>query len=107
MANIGTFKKSGDDFQGEIVTLSLQSRGVRIVPETNRVSDNAPSHRVYVTRAEIGAAWSKRSNEGRDYLSLKLDDPSFNAPIYANLFDDEDGDTFSLIWSRPSGRRGD
>ncbi|MFG1266306.1 DUF736 family protein, partial [Xanthobacter aminoxidans] len=33
--------------------------------------------------------------------------PSFNAPIYANLFDDEDADTFSLIWSRPSGRRGE
>ena len=47
------------------------------------------------------------SNEGRDYLGLKLDDPSFNAPIYANLFDDEEGDTFSLIWSRPNGRRGD
>jgi uncharacterized protein (DUF736 family) len=37
---------------------------------------------------------------GRDYLSVKLDDPSFNAPIYANLFDDEDGETFTLIWSR-------
>ncbi|MFZ1742451.1 MAG: DUF736 family protein, partial [Pontixanthobacter sp.] len=32
---------------------------------------------------------------------------SFNAPIYANLFDEEDGETFSLIWSRPNGRRGD
>ena len=107
MANIGTFKKSGDDFQGEIVTLSLQSRGVRIVPETNRVSDNAPSHRVYVGRAEIGAAWSKRSNEGRDYLSVKLDDPSFTAPIYANLFDDAEGETFTLIWSRSRKQNGD
>ena len=52
------------------------------------------------------AAWSKRSNEGRDYLGLKLDDPSFNAPIYANLFDDEEGEGYSLIWSRPT-RRGD
>ena len=34
MANIGTFKKSGHEFQGEIVTLSLQTKGVRIVPET-------------------------------------------------------------------------
>lgn len=58
-------------------------------------------------RAEIGAAWSKTSNEGRDYLGLKLDDPSFNAPIYANLFDDEEGEGFSLIWSRPNARRGD
>ncbi|MBG0808459.1 DUF736 family protein [Methylosinus sp. H3A] len=55
----------------------------------------------------MGAAWSKRSNEGRDYLGLKLDDPSFNAPIFANLFDDESGEGYSLIWSRPSRRNGD
>ena len=103
MANIGSFKKVGSELQGEIVTLSVQTKGVRIVPEANRVSDNAPSHRVFVGRAEMGAAWSKRSNEGRDYLSLKLDDPSFTAPIYANLFDDEDGEGYSLIWSRPNG----
>ncbi len=108
MATIGTFKKTGsNEFTGEIVTLSVQARNVRIVPETNRSGENAPSHRVFVGRAEIGAAWSKRSNEGRDYLGLKLDDPSFNAPIYANLFDDEGEETFSLIWSRPNGRRGD
>ena len=57
--------------------------------------------------AEIGAAWSKRSNEGRDYLSLKLDDPSFNMPIFANLFDDEDGEGFSLIWSRSRRKNGE
>jgi uncharacterized protein (DUF736 family) len=34
----------------------------------------------------------KRSNKGRDYLSLKLNDRSFKAPIFANLFDDEDGE---------------
>eukprot|EP01037_Dinobryon_pediforme_P014279 gene14279-14400_t len=100
MATIGTFKKSGTELQGEIVTLSVQTKNVRIVPELNRASENAPSHRIFVGRAEIGAAWSKRSAEDRDYLSVKLDDPSFNAPIYANLFDDEDGDGFTLIWSR-------
>ena len=107
MANIGSFKKVGNEFQGEIVTLSVQAKGVRVVPETSRGNDNAPSHRVYVGRAEIGAAWSKSSNEGRDYLSVKLDDPSFNAPIYANLFDDEDGEGFTLIWSRGRKPNGD
>ena len=101
MANIGSFKKVGNDFQGEIVTLTVQAKGVRIVAENNRSGDNAPSHRVYVARAEIGAAWSKRSEEGREYLSLKLDDPSFNAPIYANLFDDDGGEGYTLLWSRP------
>jgi uncharacterized protein (DUF736 family) len=104
MATIGTFKKTGsNEFTGQIVTLSVQAKNVRIVPETNRSGDNSPSHRVYVGRVEIGAAWAKRSNEGRDYLGLKLDDPSFTAPIFANLFDDEDGEGYSLIWSRPNG----
>ncbi|MET3579931.1 uncharacterized protein (DUF736 family) [Mesorhizobium robiniae] len=107
MATIGTFKKSGNEFTGEIVTLSLQTKNVRIVPESRQIGENAPSHRVFVGRAEIGAAWSKTSHEGRDYLGLKLDDPSFNAPIYANLFDDEEGEGFSLIWSRPSRRNGE
>ncbi|WP_193371635.1 DUF736 domain-containing protein [Pelagibius marinus] len=107
MATIGTFKKAGTEFTGEIVTLSLQTRNVRIVPDTKASGENAPSHRIYVGRAEIGAAWSKRSNEGRDYLGLKLDDPSFTAPIYANLFDDEDGEGFTLIWSRPNRRGGE
>ena len=52
MANIGSFKKVGSDFQGEIVTLSVQAKGVRIVAENNRSNENAPSHRVYVGRAD-------------------------------------------------------
>jgi uncharacterized protein (DUF736 family) len=40
-------------------------------------------------------------------LGLKLDDPSFTAPIFANLFDDEDGEGYSLTRSRPNGRRSD
>ncbi len=100
MATIGTFKRSGDEYLGDLATLSVQSRGVRIVPDNGRGSENAPSHRILAGRAEIGAAWAKCSNEGRDYLSIKLDDPSFVAPIYASLFEDEDGETHTLVWSR-------
>jgi uncharacterized protein (DUF736 family) len=108
MAVIGTFKQIGDDeFLGDIFTLTLRTTGVRLVPEASRSSDNAPSHRVLIGRVEIGAWWSKRSNEGRDYLSLKLNDPSFKEPIYANLFNDEGGETFSLVWSRGRKQNGD
>ena len=107
MANIGSFKKSGNEYQGEIVTLSVQAKGVRIVPDTRATGENAPSHRVLVGRAEIGAAWSKRSNEGRDYLGLKLDDPSFTAPIFANLFDDPDGGGYTLVCSRCRDHKGE
>lgn len=108
MAAIGTFKKSANgEYVGDIATLSLQAKGVRIVPADNSPSENAPSHRVFVGRTEVGAAWAKTSNEGRAYLSAKLDDPTFAAPIFANLFDDEGGEAFNLIWSRSSRRNGD
>ena len=55
MASIGSFKKVGNEFQGQIVTLSVQAKAVRIAPETNRANGNAPSHRVFVGKAEIGA----------------------------------------------------
>jgi uncharacterized protein (DUF736 family) len=105
MATIGTFKRSGNTYTGTLNTLAVQAKNVRIVPEDNRSNDNTPTHRVFVGTVEVGAAWAKRSNDQRDYLGLKLDDPSFTAPIYANLFDDEDSDTYSLIWSRPNGKR--
>ena len=107
MANIGTFKKTGNDYTGDIVTLSVQAKGVRITAQDTGDNENAPSHRVMVGKAEIGAAWPQRSKEGRDYLSVRLDDPSFTAPIYANLFDDEDADTYTLIWSRRRKANGD
>ena len=62
MASIGSFKKVGNEFQGEIVTLSVQTKGVRIVPETNRGNDNAPSHRVFVGRADYAESGIMRSS---------------------------------------------
>ena len=42
MATIGTFKKSGsNEFTGEIVTLSVQAKGVRIVPDLRATGENA------------------------------------------------------------------
>jgi len=91
MANIGNFKKTDKELKGEIVTLSVQTKNVRILPEAKQSNENVPTHRIFVGRAEIGAAWAKTSREGRDYLSVKIDDPSFVAPIFANLIEDEGG----------------
>jgi uncharacterized protein (DUF736 family) len=104
MATIGTFTKTGEQFTGEIITLSVQARKVRIILAERRPSDSAPSHRVFVGQAEIGAGWTKTSQGGREYLALKLDDPSFAAPVFANLIAGEDGESHRLIWSRQSGR---
>jgi uncharacterized protein (DUF736 family) len=62
MATIGSFKKVGDEFHGEIITLSLQTKGVRIVPEQDRSSnENAPSHRIFVGRADYAERGVMRS----------------------------------------------
>jgi uncharacterized protein (DUF736 family) len=108
MAAIGTFKQiDQDEFVGEINTLKLRLQGVHILPVSRPSDSDRPSHRIRFGRVDLGAAWQKRSEEGRDYLSVKLDDPSLSEPIYANLFKDEDGEAFSLIWSRPTRRNGD
>jgi len=61
MATIGSFKKVGNDFQGEIITLSLQAKGVRIVAESNPSNDKAPSHRIFVGRADYAERGVMRS----------------------------------------------
>lgn len=105
MARIGSFKQVAGEYRGQIITLSVQAKSVRIAPEDNPGS-NAPSHRVFVGEVEVGAAWQKTSQDKRPYLSVKLDDPSFAAPIFAQLFEGED-DTHDLVWTRQSRRAAD
>jgi uncharacterized protein (DUF736 family) len=98
MATIGTFMKSGDgSYNGSIRTLSLNVKQAQLKP-VEKESENAPDYRIFAGGTEFGAAWKKTSRENRDYLSVKLDDPSFPAPIYANLVDAEEG--YNLVWSR-------
>ena len=99
MANIGTFTTTKNGFTGQIKTLALnvKARFERV----ENPSDNGPQFRIFSGAVELGAAWQKQAKgTERDYLSVKLDDPSFVAPIYANLFADDDGESFSLIWTR-------
>ena len=101
MATIGTFTKTGESFTGAVKTLSINAKAT--IKPADKTSDKAPDYRVFAgSNVEFGAAWKKTSNEGRDYLSVKLDDPSFPAPIYATLVEGED-DNHVLIWSRRNG----
>jgi uncharacterized protein (DUF736 family) len=101
MATIGTFTATETGFTGSIRTLALNVKA-RIARVENP-SDKGPHFRIYAGNVELGAAWQKRSNESdRDYLSVKLDDPSFPAPIYATLAEVEGEDGYQLIWSRPN-----
>ena len=97
MATIGTFTTTESGFTGTVRTLALNIKA-RIARVENP-SDKGPHFRIYAGNVELGAAWQKRSAEtDRDYLSVKLDDPSFPAPIYASLVETDDG--YALIWSR-------
>ncbi|MET4518966.1 uncharacterized protein (DUF736 family) [Bradyrhizobium sp. I1.7.5] len=51
------------------------------------IERGAPLHRSYVGQTVIGSACLKGSKEERCYLSLKLDDPSFNVAPCATLLD--------------------
>jgi uncharacterized protein (DUF736 family) len=98
MAQIGTFTRSDDgSFIGAIRTLRLNAK-VRFVP-TDKDNDKAPDLRAYAGAIEIGAAWKRTAREtGREFFSVKLDDPSFPAPIFANLVEIDGG--YALVWSR-------
>ena len=68
-----------------------------------------PDYRVTVDGTpgaiELGAAWKRTSEAGRDFLSVSLDDPALAHPLSAALMPAEDGAGAILIWSRPAKRQ--
>ena len=102
MATIGTFQKQGDGFVGSVKTLALNVKATFAPSEAD--NDKAPDYRVFSGNIEFGAAWKKTAKEtGREYLSVKLDDPSFPTPIFASLVTVEGNENLALIWSRRNG----
>jgi uncharacterized protein (DUF736 family) len=98
MATIGAFTKDeAGNYNGAIKTLTLNVKPATL-RKVEKANDQAPDFRIFSGQTEFGAAWMKTSREDRAYLSVKLDDPSFPAPIYASLVDADEG--YSLIWSR-------
>jgi len=102
MATIGTFTASDNGYSGSIKTLTLNIKAKFVASEKDH--EKAPDYRIFAGSTEFGAAWKKTARDSdREYLSVKLDDPSFPAPLYASLVKVEDDDSFTLIWSRRGG----
>jgi len=97
MSTIGTFSKTGDGYNGTIQTLGFNVK-VKIVA-VPKEGDNAPDFRVTTGALEIGAGWKRQSAANKPYVSVKLDDPSFAAPINARLVENDNGSA-SLYWTR-------
>ncbi len=107
MATIGTFtRQDKGGYAGTIRTLGFNAK-VTIQPDDAKAKPGQPDFRVYAGKAEIGAAWRKTSEAGRDYLSVALDDPSFAQPLNAALIEAEEPDGYALVWSRPRARHAD
>ena len=99
MAIIGSFTTAANAITGQVRTLTVSMKA-RLVP-IERSSQNAPDFRIMSGMAEVGAGWKAVSNDGEEYISVKLDDPSFNAPITAALWPSEKEGEYALIWNRP------
>lgn len=74
--------RSDNGYVGPIKTLTLYIKAK--FAWNDKKSDKGLS--VFAGTWEFGAAWKKTARgTDREYLSVKLDDPSFPAPIYASL----------------------
>jgi hypothetical protein len=60
-------------------------------------NEKAPNLRVMAGNVEIGAERQRISKDNSVHHSVRLDDPSFSTPIYANPVAVDDG--YALIWS--------
>ena len=105
MPQIGTFTKTKTGFSGSVRTLALD---VELTIRTAEKSDadNAPDHRIFAANdLEVGAAWNRSGEKAGDYLSIRIDDPTFTQPLHAALFQSEaDSKVWNLMWNRPSKR---
>lgn len=97
MSTIGTFTKTGDNYNGTLQTLAFSVK-VKIVA-VPKEADNAPDYRITASGMEIGAGWKRQSVGNKPYISVKLDDPSFASPVNGRLIDTEAGGA-TLFWSR-------
>jgi uncharacterized protein (DUF736 family) len=99
---IGVFRKQDNGgFEGHIVTLTFAQNAV-FVPLAKK-GDKSPDFRITFGFTDIGAAWKHQGGNG-EYLSVKLDDPAFLAPVNCRLVKKDAENTYTLIWERDRKR---
>ena len=99
MAVIANFNLKDGKYTGTIRTMTINVKA-QIVPNENQTM-GAPDWRVFAGGAELGAGWNEETDDGRPYVSMKLDDPTFHHPIRAAFFENEEENTGFMIWNRP------
>jgi len=94
---LATLKQTKQGYTGELQTLTVRAK-IEINAISERKSDKSPSHRITSGGQEIGAAWTRQSKAGAEYLSVRIDDPAFSNPIYAAVVTTKTGP--ALVWGR-------
>lgn len=106
-------KTDAEGFIGE-VELDGATGPIAFIPVGEKRTPASPDFRVALTRGgrwvDWGAGWWKQANNGGEpYLSFILDHESMDKALYPVAFppmEDEDGDQWSIVWSRPKQKGG-
>ena len=101
--NIGFFTKTDDGtaLTGDLPSLHLHGVSFERVAKAN---DKAPDYRISIEGAELGAAWTKTSNDGKtQYLRGQIDSPLFPATVYLAVFTKAEG-KYAVVWEREKAK---
>ena len=101
---IGNFSydPAADTYRGDLCTLAIRQAHMIIRPNA-KSSEKEPDYRVVLHAPkgpEIGAAWKRKSEGGKPFVSVVIDDPALPNPLNAALFLAEQENTARLVWSR-------
>jgi uncharacterized protein (DUF736 family) len=92
---IGKFTSKDDgQLEGFLDTISGDV-GLKFTPNTKGANYTVTTD----NGCEAGAAWKRTTNDGKDYVSVRLDSPFLPAPINCALFVQKDG-SYVLVWDR-------
>ncbi|MGF7152086.1 uncharacterized protein (DUF736 family) [Sphingomonas zeicaulis] len=106
--NIGSIKRNDrGTFTGRVSAMAFSlTIALREVSSTN---PNAPKFEIFALSAakewvQVGAFFEMFSNrDGSAFLNGKIDDPSFEKPLYVTAFQQED-ESYNIVWQRRTAR---
>jgi len=104
-----TYDPAQDTYTGELSTLTVAARTLVLKPNEGSKGDKPrrePNYRITSPAkggdVELGGAWKKFTDDGREYLSVTLADPALPQALNCALFGSSDtGEGFILVWSLP------
>ncbi len=102
-----TFDDETNTYTGDVTALTFQRSKVQL-RAVEKSGDKEPDYRVVAETefgtVEFGAAWKRTSENGRNFLSVSIDDPALSGSLNAALFASDDGEKAVLVWNRPKAK---